>query len=137
MFPEKRCDLPCVDRLPRQFGGRIMSARQPDHVEIDSEAFHFGDYLKGRSGIPSRGCLPPCRQDDGCDVWVGGAACLPVLVILVQATVPREAIKTSVLIPDPRTVMVSPQRRLAETPSLLAGSPNQTSVCEAPSLAQR
>src|SRR5437660_8638457 len=36
-----------------------MTARQPDHVEIDSEAFHFGDQLArkidGKSQIITRG----------------------------------------------------------------------------------
>src|SRR5438067_12707065 len=45
MFSEERRDLPRIDRFPWKFSRRVMTARQPDHVEIDSEAFHFGDQL--------------------------------------------------------------------------------------------
>jgi hypothetical protein len=45
MFPEKRCNLPRVDCLPRQLGSRVMAARQPHYIQIDSVRPYLGDYL--------------------------------------------------------------------------------------------
>src|ERR1700730_14098065 len=45
MFPEERRDLPGVDCLPGQLGSRVMAARQPNYIQIDSMRLYFGDYL--------------------------------------------------------------------------------------------
>src|SRR6266850_7599616 len=45
VLPKKRCDLPRVERFPRHLCSSVVSARQPDQIEIDSVPSYFVDYL--------------------------------------------------------------------------------------------
>src|SRR6266446_771730 len=45
MLAEKRRDLPRVDRFPWHLGSGVVSARQPDQIEIDSVRSYFVNYL--------------------------------------------------------------------------------------------
>ena len=44
MLAEKRGNLPGVDRFPGQLGGRVMPARKPHHVQVNSQTSDLVDH---------------------------------------------------------------------------------------------